>query len=130
MGFWSNVEAEREYQGMSRKELALRANISYAGIGLGLERDSMPGADTALRISKVLQVSIEYLLSDNVQESKKEEKTNDFSSELNLFRQYRNLIDDIETISPHIKEAICDMIHHIAAKEKNILNSDFVNYKK
>ena len=119
MGFWSNVEAEREYQGISRKELALRANISYAGIGLGLERDSMPGADTALRISKVLQVSIEYLLSEGSQETI-QNADNAFSSELKLFRLYRSLIDDIEKIPSHIKEPICDMIHHIAAKENKL----------
>ena len=76
----------------------------------------MPGADTALRISKVLQVSIEYLLSENVQE----DDTNSFSSELKLFRLYRSLIDDIERIPSHIKEPICDIIHRIAAKESKL----------
>ena len=56
MGFWNNVEQERVFQGISRKDLAYKANISYASIGLGLERNSMPGADTALRVSKVLRV--------------------------------------------------------------------------
>lgn len=103
---------------MSRKELAFRANISYAGIGLGLERDSMPGADTALRISKVLRVSIEYLLSDGEREAGRgADGGSGMCAELGLLRQYKGLVDDIERIPSHIREPICDMIHHIARTE-------------
>lgn len=111
MGFWQNVEAELEYQGISRKELAYKANISYAGIGLGLERDSMPGADTALRISKVLNVSIEYLLLGS--ETKFTTKENPVFS-----AKYKKVIDDLEKIPEEIREPICQMIHRIALKEK------------
>lgn len=52
MSFWQNVEAEREYQGISRKELAFKAEITYASISIGLERNSIPVADAALRIAK------------------------------------------------------------------------------
>lgn len=62
MSFWAKVEKELEYKGISRKELAFRANIAYQGIGLGIERNSMPRADTALKISKVLNVPLEHLL--------------------------------------------------------------------
>ena len=65
MGFWNNVEQERVFQGISRKDLAYKANISYASISLGLERNSMPGADTALRVSKVLRVPLEDLLKED-----------------------------------------------------------------
>lgn len=111
MGFWQNVEAELEYQGISRKELAYKANISYAGIGLGLERDSMPGADTALRISKVLNVSIEYLLlGSQVESTLIKEKSE-------LPAKYKKIIDDLEKIPEEVREPICQMIHRIALKE-------------
>lgn len=64
MGFWKRVEAEMNYQGISRKQLASMADISYSGIGLGIERDSMPGADIALRISRSLNVPLEELLGE------------------------------------------------------------------
>lgn len=111
MGFWANVEAELNYQGISRKELAHRAEISYAGIGLGLERNSMPGADTALRISKALNVSIEYLLSGTDNEC----KTLNLS-EFDTFKKYRSLLHDIDNLPSHIREPLCDMIHRISVK--------------
>lgn len=64
MSFWQNVEREIEYKGISRKELAFRANIAYQGIGLGIERESMPRVDTALKIAKVLEVPLEYLIDE------------------------------------------------------------------
>ena len=97
----------------------MNAKISYSGIGLGLERDSMPGADTALRVSKVLNVSIEYLLTGN--EAVYEQITPISSSitkraegqEIDR-KKYRALIDDLEKLPEKIKEPICQMIHRIA----------------
>ena len=70
MGFWKRVEAEMNYQGISRKQLASMADISYSGIGLGIERDSMPGADIALRISRSLNVPLDELLGEQHAPSK------------------------------------------------------------
>lgn len=36
MSFWQNVEMEIEYKGISRKELAFRANIAYQALVLVL----------------------------------------------------------------------------------------------
>ena len=58
MGFWKNVEERRNYLGITRKDLAQRAGIKYAIIGACLERDSMPAANTALRIAKVLYIDV------------------------------------------------------------------------
>lgn len=63
MSFWKNVEAEREYRNISRKELATRADFAVSGISLGLSHDSVPSADVAVRIANVLNVSVEYLVS-------------------------------------------------------------------
>jgi len=64
MGFWKNVEDRRVYLGLTRKDLAQQAGIKYAVIGAGLERDSIPAANTALRISKVLKNSSDYNRDD------------------------------------------------------------------
>jgi len=114
MNFWKNVEAEREYQGISRKELAYRANISYAGIGLGLERNSMPGADTALKISKVLDVSLEYLLGEELTETVPSQNQNK-SKELNLYYKYKDIIKVMEEMPINIKEPIRQMILKIGS---------------
>ncbi len=119
MGFWKNVEEERIYQGLTRKELAFRANIAYQGIGLGIERDSMPGVDTAVKIARVLNVSLEYLLKDvdlttnlpaQDSESFLEESV---QSQANLYLKNKALIEAFESMPPQIQTPIKDMIIRI-----------------
>lgn len=132
MSFWQNVEREIEYKGISRKELAFRANIAYQGIGLGIERESMPRVDTALKIAKVLEVPLEYLIDEKDLEIRpvaeglsKEEKTQtdqNKSSSLHqtenqyieFYRRNRKIIDSLEKIPSAIKQPIESMIIHIA----------------
>lgn len=132
MSFWQNVEREIEYKGISRKELAFRANIAYQGIGLGIERESMPRVDTALKIAKVLEVPLEYLIDEKDLEIRpateglsKEEKTqtdqNNSSSlqqtenqYIKFYRRNRKIIDSLEKIPSAIKQPIESMIIHIA----------------
>ena len=132
MSFWQNVEREIEYKGISRKELAFRANIAYQGIGLGIERESMPRVDTALKIAKVLEVPLEYLINEKDLEirpaaeglSKEEKKQTDQNKRSSLhqtenqyidfYRRNRKIIDSLEKIPSAIKQPIESMIIHIA----------------
>ena len=118
MGFWKNVEKERIYQGLTRKELAFRANIAYQGIGLGIERDSMPGVDTAIKISKALGVPLEYLLdATDIQEnddsgSPQDSKLSKLSS---LYLKNKKIIDSLEKIPKDIRLPLEDMIVRISS---------------
>lgn len=132
MSFWQNVEREIEYKGISRKELAFRANIAYQGIGLGIERESMPRVDTALKIAKVLEVPLEYLINEKdlkirpaaeglSKEEKKQTDQNKSSSlhqtenqYIEFYRRNRKIIDSLEKIPSAIKQPIESMIIHIA----------------
>ena len=132
MSFWQNVEREIKYKGISRKELAFRANIAYQGIGLGIERESMPRVDTALKIAKVLEVPLEYLINEKDLEirpaaeglSKEEKKQTDQNKSSSLhqtenqyiefYRRNRKIIDSLEKIPSAIKQPIESMIIHIA----------------
>lgn len=132
MSFWQNVEREIEYKGISRKELAFRANIAYQGIGLGIERESMPRVDTALKIAKVLEVPLEYLIDEKDLEIRpaaeglsKEEKTQTDQNKssslqktenqyIEFYRRNRKIIDSLEKIPSAIKQPIESMIIHIA----------------
>ncbi|WP_288585504.1 helix-turn-helix transcriptional regulator [uncultured Treponema sp.] len=132
MSFWQNVEREIEYKGISRKELAFRANIAYQGIGLGIERESMPRVDTALKIAKVLEVPLEYLIDEKDLEirpaaeslSKEEKAQTDQNNSSSLhqtenqyiefYRRNRKIIDSLEKIPSAIKQPIESMIIHIA----------------
>lgn len=64
MGFWQNVDNEREYKCISRKELSKAAGFSLNCISTGIVRNSIPAADLALRIARVLNVSVEKLLGE------------------------------------------------------------------
>ena len=132
MSFWQNVEREIEYKGISRKELAFRANIAYQGIGLGIERESMPRVATALKIAKVLEVPLEYLINEKDLEirpaaeglSKEEKKQTDQNKSSSLhqtenqyiefYRRNRKITDSLEKIPSAIKQPIESMIIHIA----------------
>ena len=132
MSFWQNVEMEIEYKGISRKELAFRANIAYQGIGLGIERESMPRVDTALKIARVLEVPLEYLIDEKDLEirpaaeslSKEEKKQTDQNNSSSLqqtenqyiefYRRNRKIIVSLEKIPSAIKQPIESMIIHIA----------------
>ena len=132
MSFWQNVEREIEYKGISRKELAFRANIAYQGIGLGIERESMPRVDTALKIAKVLEVPLEYLIDEKdleirpaIESLSKEEKTQTDQNKsfslhqtenqyIEFYRRNRKIIDSLEKIPSAIKQPIESMIIHIA----------------
>ena len=129
MSFWQNVEREIEYKGISRKELAFRANIAYQGIGLGIERERV---DTALKIARVLEVPLEYLIDEKDLEirpaaeslSKEEKKQTDQNNSSSLhqtenqyiefYRRNRRIIDSLEKIPSAIKQPIESMIIHIA----------------
>lgn len=62
MSFWKKVETELEFLGRSRKDLANEIGFDVTTISFGIKRSSIPSADTALKISKSLGVSLEYLL--------------------------------------------------------------------
>lgn len=62
MSFWKNVDSELSYLGKTRKELATEIGFDVTNISFGIKRNSVPAADTALKVSKFLGVSLEYLL--------------------------------------------------------------------
>lgn len=107
MGFWKNVDDELKYQGMERKVLASQAEFDVSYIGKGIRRNSIPAADLALRISKVLNVSLEYLLGMPESTNSSNKAT---SSEINiaihLYHKYSKYLEELEKIPSKDKELI------------------------
>lgn len=62
MNFWKKVDSELSYLGKSRKELASAVGFDAANVSFGIKRNSIPAADTALKVARFLGVSLEYLL--------------------------------------------------------------------
>ena len=66
MGFRENLKAELSYSGMLVKELAGQAGLKKHTIDNYLSvRGRMPSAEAAVRIARVLGVSVEYLVTGN-----------------------------------------------------------------
>ena len=100
MGFWAKVSQELAYRSISRKELAYRANIKEITIHKAIERDSVPSADTALRISKILNVSLEYLLDmEDINENMQEN-----------YGKYKYFIYNLEKLPLKDREAIIHLV--------------------
>ncbi len=65
MNFWENVEFELDKQGKYKKELAQAVGINASNFDKGKARNSIPAADTALKIARFLKVPLESLLGMN-----------------------------------------------------------------
>jgi len=64
MGFRENLKSELSYSGLRVKELAAQAGLKKHTIDNYLSvRGRMPSADAAVRIARVLGVSVEYLIT-------------------------------------------------------------------
>ncbi|MCI1208932.1 MAG: helix-turn-helix domain-containing protein [Treponema sp.] len=112
MGFWKNVEKECKYRGISRKELASAAHFSVNTISTGLKRSGMPAADLALRISKVLGVSLESLLCGS-DAMVSEQDISDIHQKQELISHYLPVIERLENMPADAAKAILTIINNI-----------------
>ncbi len=108
MSFWENVDSELKFIGMERKELGKIAGFPESYISKGIARKSCPSADLALKISKALNVSIEYLVTGK--ESKEESENQRISP------QIKELIIKLNHFTPKQKQIIFDLADVIASK--------------
>ncbi len=111
MGFWQNVEDECEYLGISRKELAKKANFSVHTISNGIRRDGMPAADLALRISKALNVPLENLLdwNENIEPMESPEQIQNQK----LLLKYLPILKKINEMDIDSKKAVVTIIEKL-----------------
>lgn len=120
MTFWETVDSEREYKNLSRKELAYLANFSINSIPTGIARGSIPAADVAYRIAKVLGVSVEYLLlggnTKTAQSSQESQKTNINTEVIERSKKYiknYELIDSFERLPENIQKSLIALVQEI-----------------
>ena len=104
MNFWERVDSELKFLGKTRKELATAVGFDAANISFGIKRNSIPYADTALKVSRFLGVSLDYLLDMN--EEQKESTSNQQISEIdNRLRRFsQNDLNAILTVINAINE--------------------------
>ena len=75
--------------GKSRKELAAAVGFDAANISFGIKRNSIPYADTALKVARFLGVSLDYLLdmSESTAQSSFSPQISEIENRLRRFSQ-------------------------------------------
>ena len=112
--FWINVKRLLPYKNLEVKDLAFRANVPYSTIINGMNKNSMPLADLALKISKILNIPLDSLLEDealimenNYQKEKK-------YSDIHFYRKNKVLIDSYEKLPENVKLSLQELIIKMA----------------
>lgn len=122
MNFWEIVDLEREYKNLSRKELAYLADFSVNSIPTGIARGSIPAADVAYRIAKVLGVSVEYLLLGGETKNQPIDKENsikdiDIIERSKKYTKNYELIENFEKLPEEIKKTLNKLIEEISMQK-------------
>jgi len=98
------LREELDYQGLTVKELAVKADVAKGAIDSYLGKQaSMPPADTASRMAKALGVTVEYLL--NGQDNSRETVTPLFSSP-----KKRSLLRVFDELPPEDQKLALDFV--------------------
>ena len=107
MGFWDNVVIELDYLGMTNKSLAEKCGFDASNIGRGIKLGSAPSVETAVKIARCLNVSLESLLEMDIAKKQKHYFTD---LDLNLCKKYYKVIKKLESFPEYVKDAMCTFI--------------------
>ena len=88
---------ELEYLGMTNKALAEKVGITASNIGKGQKQGSSPSAETAVKIAKVLGVSVEYLVTGSHSFNRNSHSA-ESENQSHLLRKYHDLIAKCENL--------------------------------
>jgi len=116
MGFNENLKGELEYKGMLVKELAHKTGIPKQTIDKYLlSNGSIPPADKAVAIARVLGVTVEYLVTGKNSFDRK-------SRDRLLSPEMRSIADCVEPLSQEerkiIKTAVIELVDILRRSEK------------
>ena len=96
------------YKGMSRKELAIKANFDSSYIPKGIARNSVPAADLALRIAHALHVTPEYLLD---MEATPSTDTRQSEGNIQLIKKYQPLLCELEKLDDFPRKKLFEFLN-------------------
>ena len=102
--FWKRVDEELDFLGISRTYLANKCEFSLTNIGQGIKLGSTPSADTAVKIAKVLNVSVEYLVTGHDSSFQKE------NLDLHRYREYSSFINQLDSLPENQRELIKSIV--------------------
>jgi transcriptional regulator with XRE-family HTH domain len=126
--FAERLRLEIDYAGLNQKEFAAKAGIKKRALDayLGVQ-NSMPPADTAVKIAAALGVSVEYLVTGNEQKSsikfvgRKVQKPLPETNEIDIdkYKKFRDLLDDLEALPDETVNPIRVMVKSFANKRRD-----------
>ena len=118
MSFWDNVVNELNFIGMTNKALAEKAGFDPSNIGRGLRYKSSPSAETAVKIAKILGVSVEYLVSGEDIKNPND-KISIMPNEIRKIKKYSSFIDNLERLPIYEKDCIIEMVEKLSLAHKD-----------
>jgi transcriptional regulator with XRE-family HTH domain len=108
--FSRRLRSEIEYIGLNQKEFAAKVGIKKRALDTYLRtQQSMPPADTAVKIASVLGVSVEYLVT-----GKEYKKSIDISNYL----RFRDILDDLAVLPDETLDTLKTVIKAFAENER------------
>jgi transcriptional regulator with XRE-family HTH domain len=108
--FSQRLRSEIEYLGLNQKEFAAKAGIKKRALDTYLRaQQSMPPADTAVKIACALGVSVEYLVTG------KEYRQ---PAIISNYLQFRDILDDLAVLPDEILKIVKAMIKTAANSER------------
>ena len=108
--FSQRLRSEIEYIGLNQKEFAAKAGIKKRALDAYLwAQQSIPPADTAVKIAAALGLSVEYLVT-----GKETRRSVDISGYL----QFRDILDDLAVLPDEILGPVKAMIKTAANNER------------
>ena len=112
MEFWETVENELKFQGKTKKELSANTGINLQSLHKSFERNSELSAANAVKIAKVLGVSVEYLVTGQDSSLKRE------NLDLHRYREYSSLISQLDSLPENQKELVESIISKMCEWKK------------
>jgi len=108
--FSKRLFSEIDYIGLNRKEFAAKVGIKKRALDAYLgPQQSMPPADTAVKIASVLGISVEYLIT-----GKEYRQSVDISDYL----QFKDVLDDLAILPAETLDPIKAVIKSFADSER------------
>jgi transcriptional regulator with XRE-family HTH domain len=114
MSFTKRLREEIEFSGLLHKEIAEKANIKKRAFDMYVgAQGSIPPADIAVRIAKVLGVTVEYLVTGE-----------DRHAEGPLHPEARRLLKLFATLDARDQETVMSLIESMAERYANSSGKD------
>ena len=108
--FSKRLRSEIEYIGLNQKEFAAKTGIKKRTLDTYLRaKQSMPPADTAVKIAAALGLSVEYLVTG------KEYKQN---IDISRYLRFRDILDDLAVLPDELLDPVKAMIKTAADNER------------